>query len=108
MSVVVTLDWDCDSLPPYPPDWADAGSASITVKAAGVSVVLVAAGTVFGLIASIAATRVMAGLLYDVSPLDPLVFAAVASLLAAAGFLASLIPARRATRVDPVVALRVE
>ena len=72
------------------------------------SMLLVAAGTVFGLIASIAATRVMAGLLYDVSPLDPLVFAAVASLLAAAGFLASLIPARRATRVDPVVALRVE
>ena len=49
----------------------------------------------------------MAGLLYDVSPLDPVVFAGVSLLLAAAGFVASLIPARRATRVDPIVALRV-
>jgi putative ABC transport system permease protein len=72
------------------------------------SMMLVGAGTVCGLVASIVATRVMGGLLYEVSPLDPLVFVAVASLLAAAGFLASLFPARRATRVDPVVALRVE
>jgi putative ABC transport system permease protein len=72
------------------------------------SMLLVGVGTICGLVASIGATRVMAGLLYDVSPLDPIVFAAVASLLAAAGFLASLVPARRATRVDPVVALRVE
>jgi putative ABC transport system permease protein len=72
------------------------------------SMMLVGAGTVCGLVASIVATRVMGGLLYEVSPLDPLVFVAVASLLAAAGFFASLFPARRATRVDPVVALRVE
>ena len=48
------------------------------------------------------------GLLYDVSPLDPIVFAGVSVLLAASGFVASLIPARRATRVDPIVALRVQ
>src|SRR5262249_34492530 len=72
------------------------------------SMMLVAAGTVCGLLASIGATRVMAGLLYEISPLDPVVFITVASVLAAAGFLASFFPARRATRVDPVVALRVE
>jgi putative ABC transport system permease protein len=74
----------------------------------GRSMLLVAGGTACGLTASFAITRVLAGLLYDVSPLDPIVFAGVSSLLAAAGFLASLIPARRATRVDPIVALRVQ
>jgi putative ABC transport system permease protein len=69
---------------------------------------LVAAGTVCGLIASVAVTRVMAGLLYDVSPLDPAVFVGVSILLAAAGLVAGLIPARRATRVDPIVALRIQ
>jgi ABC-type lipoprotein release transport system permease subunit len=48
----------------------------------------------------------MAGLLYEVSPLDPIVFVGVSSLLAVSGLVASLIPARRATRVDPTVALR--
>jgi putative ABC transport system permease protein len=69
---------------------------------------LVGGGTLAGLAASVGLTRVMSGLLYQVSPLDPLVFAGVSSLLAGAGLLASLIPARRATRVDPIVALRVE
>ena len=72
----------------------------------GRSMMLVAGGTVIGLIASVGVTRVIAGLLYDVSPLDPVVFVGVSSLLAAAGFIASVIPARRATRVDPIVALR--
>jgi len=72
------------------------------------SMLLVAGGTICGLIASFAITRAIAGLLFDVSPLDPIVFAGVSMLLAAAGFVASLIPARRATRVDPIVALRVQ
>jgi ABC-type lipoprotein release transport system permease subunit len=55
-----------------------------------------------------AVTRAMSGLLYGVSPLDPMVFTGVSLILAAAGFVASLIPARRATRVDPIVALRTE
>jgi putative ABC transport system permease protein len=74
----------------------------------GRSLRLVAAGTVCGLVASFAVTRVMAGLLYDVSPLDPVVFGGVSLLLAAAGLVASLVPARRATRVDPIEALRIQ
>jgi predicted permease len=74
----------------------------------GRSLRLVAAGTVCGLVASFAVTRVMAGLLYDVSPLDPVVFGGVSVLLAAAGLVASLVPARRATRVDPIEALRIQ
>ena len=72
------------------------------------SMALVACGTALGLVVSFALTRTLSRLLYEVSPLDPLVFVAVSALLAAAGFVASLIPARRATAVDPIVALRVE
>src|SRR6185369_3529742 len=85
---------------------ADAGTTLRLVL--GRSMLLVAGGTLCGLIASFAITRVIAGLLYDVSPLDPIVFVGVSVLLAASGFVASAIPARRATRVDPIVALRVQ
>ena len=74
----------------------------------GRSLRLVAAGTVCGLVASVALTRLLSRLLYGVSPLDPIVFIAVSLLLGAAGFMACLIPARRATLVDPIVALRVD
>jgi ABC-type antimicrobial peptide transport system permease subunit len=84
---------------------ADAGSTLRLVL--GRSMMLVAGGTVCGLAASIAVTRGIAGLLYGVSPLDPAVFVGVSLTLAMAGFVASLIPALRATRVDPIVALRV-
>ena len=53
-------------------------------------------------------TRVLGGLLYNVSPLDPIVFVGVALLIAGCGLAASVIPARRATTVDPIVALRFE
>ena len=85
---------------------ADAASTLRLVLAK--SMLLVGGGTVCGLVASMAVTRAIAGLLYGVSPLDPIVFAGVSLTLAAAGFVASLIPARRATRVDPIVALRTE
>jgi putative ABC transport system permease protein len=50
----------------------------------------------------------MSSLLYGVTPADPLTFIVVSILLVAAGLLASYIPARRATKVDPMVALRYE
>jgi putative ABC transport system permease protein len=72
------------------------------------SMTLVGVGTLAGLIASFAMTRVLGGLLYNVSPLDPIVFVGVALLIAGCGLAASVIPARRATTVDPIVALRFE
>ncbi len=72
------------------------------------SMLLVGCGTACGLVVSFALTRALSRLLYGVSPLDPVVFVAVSVLLALAGFVASLIPAHRATMVDPIVALRVD
>jgi putative ABC transport system permease protein len=69
---------------------------------------LVLVGTVCGLAAAALATRVMATLLYQVNPMDPLVLATVSAVLAGIGLIASVIPARRATRVDPLIALRSE
>ena len=65
-------------------------------------------GVAIGVGVAVFASRVMAGLLHEVSPLDPLTFSAVGIVLAAVAFIASLVPAWRATRVDPVVALKAE
>ena len=69
---------------------------------------LTVAGSILGLIGAVALTRVMASLLFGVSTTDLATFTAVPVILIATAMIASYIPALRATRVDPVVALRDE
>jgi putative ABC transport system permease protein len=74
----------------------------------GQGMVLVAIGLGLGLGGALLLTRLMKSLLFGVSAADPLTYAGIALLLAAVAFLASYLPARRATKVDPMVALRYE
>ena len=69
---------------------------------------LAIAGAVLGLVGALIVSHLMAGLLYGVRPTDPLTFVGVTLVLTAVAFAASYIPAMRAMRVDPLVALRDE
>jgi ABC-type antimicrobial peptide transport system permease subunit len=74
----------------------------------GEGVAMVAVGAAIGLAGALVSTRVLRSLLFDLTSTDPLTYTTILALLAIAAVLASWIPARRASRVDPVVALRAE
>jgi putative ABC transport system permease protein len=85
---------------------ATAGNVLKLVLRQAMSTALV--GVVVGTVFAFALTRLMRALLFEVSATDPLTFAAVGQLLLTVALLAAYLPARRATRVDPLVALRYE
>jgi predicted permease len=85
-----------------------AAQSAIFKLVVGQAMTLVAVSLVLGLIGAFAATRLLRSLLFGVGAWDPLTFAAIVLLLTIVAFLAAWLPARRAARVDPVVALRAE
>jgi putative ABC transport system permease protein len=85
---------------------ADGGGVLRMILAQGVKIA--GAGVAIGILASFGLTRLMTKLLYSVSAADPVTFAAVAIVLVLVAMLACYIPARRALRVDPIIALRYE
>ena len=85
-----------------------AQTADVLKLVVGQGLRLVLVGVALGLFTAVAATRLMKSLLYGVSATDPITFGLIAAGLLCVGALACWIPARRATKVDPLVALRYE
>jgi ABC-type antimicrobial peptide transport system permease subunit len=74
----------------------------------GESLTLVLRGVVVGSVAAVFSSRLIATMLFGLTPADPATYAAVALGLGAVALLASMVPARRASRIDPIIALRIE
>jgi ABC-type antimicrobial peptide transport system permease subunit len=85
---------------------ADRGSLLRLVLSGGLRLALM--GCAIGITAALVATRALSSLIFEVGPRDPLAFLAAIALILLATVLATLVPALRATRVDPIVALRYE
>jgi putative ABC transport system permease protein len=85
-----------------------AGRVDVLKMVLGQGARLAALGVAGGILGALALTRLMESLLYDVTPTDPATFVAVVLLMVAVVLLACFVPARRATKVDPMVALRYE
>ena len=80
----------------------------ILERVVGKALALAGVGVVIGIIGGLAVSRTMSSVLYGVQSNDPVTFVSVSALVAVVAFLASYIPARRAAKVDPMVALRYE
>jgi len=85
-----------------------ADARSVVRLVVGSALGWVGAGVAAGLVAAVLLTRVLQSFLFGVEPTDPVTLAGVLVVLAAVAALAGYVPARRATRVDPIVAMRVE
>jgi ABC-type antimicrobial peptide transport system permease subunit len=85
-----------------------AGRGNVLRMVTGQSLRVSLAGVVLGLVAAFALTRLMSSMLYEVDPVDPLIYAGLSVFLVAVSTLAAYLPARRATRVDPATVLREE
>jgi putative ABC transport system permease protein len=85
-----------------------AGRRQIFALVVGETVKLAAVGLVLGLAGAVAVSRALGDLVFGIPRMDPVTFGVTAALLVAVAFLATWLPARRATRIDPMVALRIE
>lgn len=85
-----------------------ASRTNVSLLVIGKAAKLAAGGVVIGVGGAFGLTRLIANLLYEVQPTDPVIFAAVASLVFVVAMIAAYIPTRRAISVDPLVALRYE
>ena len=85
-----------------------AGRADVLRLVLGQTLVLTVVGITLGLAGAAAFSRYLAGMLFGLTPLDPTTFMAVALVFSAVAMCAALVPARRATNVDPLIALRYE
>lgn len=86
----------------------ETSTGAVVKLVVGQGMILASAGIAIGLGASFALTRLMSSLLFGVSPTDPLTFTVISLILVGVALVACFVPARRATKVDPMIALRHE